>query len=135
MPSAFPAPLLEFVARFNRGEFWESHEVLEGPWRHNRSDFYKGLILFASAFVHVRRGNPGGIRAQFLKARHHLARYRPVYLGVDVEALLAHSEQCMRLVTYRQHAEADAWSPLIPRIHLRLDPALLQGDEPELRDV
>jgi predicted metal-dependent hydrolase len=92
-PPGFPPPpppaLREFLALFNRGEYWESHEVLERPWRRNRSDFYKGLILLASALVHAERGNRHGIVAQLRKASPLLERYRPHYLGLDVEAILS----------------------------------------------
>ena len=127
-----PAALREFVSLFNRGEFWESHEVLEGPWRKGRSDFLQGLILFASAWVHVRRGNPRGIAAQLRKAERRLSPYRPAYLGVDVDGLLAHLERTCALVTRHPDAPPDAWAGLAPPPEIRLSPALLQGDEPEL---
>jgi predicted metal-dependent hydrolase len=121
--TGFPDSLERFVARFNAGSFWESHEILEGAWRATGSDFYQGLILFASAFVHVRRANPHGIRAQLRKAAARLAAYRPVYLGVDVNALLEAADAAERAV------EAGLL-PVAP--DLRLEVALLRGDEPEL---
>ena len=131
MAEPVPHVLLEFLARFNRAEFWESHEVLEVPWRKNRSEFYKGLILFASAFVHVQRGNPRGIVAQLRKAERHLEAYRPTYLGVDVDGLLAHSVRCRAIVARHRESHA-AWEELIPPIRLDAVPNLVRGDEPEL---
>jgi predicted metal-dependent hydrolase len=122
----FPAPLRQFVVSFNAGSFWESHEILEGAWRETGSDFYQGLILVASAWVHVRRANPHGITAQLAKAREKLDPYRPRYLGVDVDALLAASDAADREV------ETGAL-PSAP--DLKLDPALVRGDEPELGAV
>jgi predicted metal-dependent hydrolase len=86
--SGFPVPLERFVRLFNAGHYWDSHEELEGAWREGHSDFYQGLILYASAFVHVQRGNAHGVRAQLGKAEVRLEGYRPAYLGVDVELLL-----------------------------------------------
>jgi uncharacterized protein len=128
----FPDALREFVSLFNRGEFWESHEVLEGPWREIRSDFLQGLILLASAWVHVQRGNPRGIAAQLRKAERRLAAYRPAYLGVDVEGLLAHAERTRALTVRHPDVPPAAWVELAPPPDLRLSPALLRGDEPEL---
>jgi hypothetical protein len=119
----FPAPLEEFAARFNAGSFWESHEILEAAWRETGSDFYQGLILFASAFVHVRRANPHGVRAQLAKAATRLSAYRPSYLGVDVDAVLDAADAARRAVDV-------GVLPAAP--DLRLDPALVRGDEPEL---
>jgi uncharacterized protein len=127
-----PAALREFAALFNDGEFWESHEVLEGPWRESRSDFLQGLILLASAWVHVQRGNPRGIAAQLRKTERRLSHYRPFYLGVDVDGLLVHAERTRALVARHPDAPPAAWPGLAPAPELRLSAALLRGDEPEL---
>ena len=127
-----PAPLADYLDLFNRGEYWESHEVLEGPWRENGSEFYHALILFASAFVHVQRGNRHGIAAQLGKAEPLLERRRPHYLGLDVEALLAHAAICRHLVAENREAPDDAWPVLIPFPRIEFDPARVRGDEPEL---
>jgi predicted metal-dependent hydrolase len=112
-----------FVHLFNRGEFWESHEVLEIPWRVAHSDFLQGLILFASAFVHVQRGNLHGIRAQLTKATARLRPYAPAYLGVDVTAVLAAADDARRSVTRHE-------MPIPPVLHLAR--SRVRGDEPEL---
>ena len=124
LPGPFPPSLEEFVRLFNAHHFWESHEVLERPWRVGRSDFYQGLILYASALVHAQRGNRHGIRAQFAKARRRLERYLPGYLGIDLRALLSRAREL-------EAAGAVPGPHTYPTI--RLDPALLRGDEPELR--
>lgn len=133
-PVPFPEELREFAERFRRGEFWESHETLEGPWRRGRSGFYRGLILLASAWVHVGRGNARGVAAQLRKAARELEPYRPAHLGVDVEALLEHAGRLAAAVAAAPGAGADAWARSCPPPPLALDRALLRGDEPELRD-
>lgn len=87
-PPPFPEPLVRFAELVRRRAFWESHEVLEGPWREGGSRFYHGLILWASAWVHVQRDNTHGIAAQLRKAERALGPFAPHYLGVNVEALL-----------------------------------------------
>lgn len=118
-----PRPLRAFIALFNREEYWESHEALEDAWRETGSDFYQGLIIYASAFVHAERENPHGVRAQLEKAERYLAPYRPAHLGIDVDALFRHAARCRRAL--RED------SP-VPRIRLDPDPALVDGGEPEL---
>lgn len=122
--TAFPAPLVEFVRLFNARRFWDSHEVLELPWRAGRSDFYHGLILYASALVHAQRGNPHGVRAQLAKARRRLESYVPGYLGIDVTALLSCAAE---LATCPERPGTAAYPTI------QLDPALLSGSEAELR--
>jgi hypothetical protein len=113
------------VELFHRQEFWESHEVLEGPWREGGSRFYHGLILLASAWVHVQRNNLHGVRAQLRKAEAALEPFAPHYLGVDVAEIL---EEARRL----GEAAAGSWSPpaAFPRIDLAS--VRVRGDEPEL---
>ena len=120
----FPSAYQEFVTLFNRGAFWDSHEVLEDAWRAAGSDFYQGLILVASAFVHVERRNAHGVRAQLAKAAARLEPYRPSHLGMDVAGLLA------ACAAAREAVERGVW-PEAPR--LALEPALARGDEPEWR--
>ena len=130
--SPLPRALLDFVALFNRAAYWESHELLEEPWREGRSEFYHGLILYASAFVHVQRGNPRGIVAQLEKAERCLAPYRPVYLGLDVDELLSHSARCRAIVAAHQGAEPAEWAALVPAIRLEPSAERVRGNEVEL---
>ena len=129
----FPPAFLDFVALFNRGAYWESHEVLEAPWRECRSGFYKGLILLASAFVHVQRRNARGVMAQLEKAERHLASYQPRYLGLDVGAILEHAAVCRRIMAEWGNADSTEWARLIPRLRLEPRADLVRGDEVELR--
>ncbi len=135
MGAQFPQALERFVDLFNREEFWASHEVLEDDWRRLGSDFYQGLILYASAFVHAVRGNPHGIVAQLDKAEDRLSRYSPTYLGVDVKALLEHALRCRRIVAQARRLPRDDWERRIPFPRLTLRSELVRGDEPELAGV
>ncbi len=132
MVKPFPRALERFVDLFNREEYWASHEALEDDWRRVGSDFYQGLILYASAFVHAVRGNPHGIEAQFDKAEARLARYLPSYLGVDVKALLEHASHCRRIVAEAGDLPGHEWERRIPFPRLELRRELIRGDEPEL---
>ena len=83
--------LEEFVQLFNRKEFFEAHEVLEGLWLESlppTKDFYKGLIQCAVAFVHLQRNNFRGAKKLFRTATGYLRCYLPVYEGIDTGKLL-----------------------------------------------
>lgn len=127
MDATVPPALHEFIELFNAGEFWESHEVLEVPWRENRSDFYKGLILYASAFVHLQRGNAKGVHAQLRKTQRHLEPYAPCYMGVDVGGILGTAERLLDAVG--KEGAAAQLDLLLPPPLLAIDPALIRGDE------
>lgn len=127
-----PPAFLEFIRMFNARDYWESHEVLEQPWRVNRSDFYQGLIIYASAFVHAQRGNPVGIRKQMTKVFGKLEPYRPQYMGIDVEAVLEHAAQCIQFVQANPELRGEALTTAVAYPTLRPDVRLVRGDEPEL---
>ncbi len=129
---SLPSDYLRFVELFNEGRYWESHEVLEAPWRTNRSPFYKGMIIYASAFVHGRRGNPRGVRKQLLKAQNYLAAYVPHYLGLDVEARLRHARICLSHVGGSSPPSGEELAYGLPYDRLILREEWVRGDEPEL---
>jgi len=81
------AHYLAFFACFNRGDFYEAHDVLEELWLPERrrpdGDFFKGLIQLAGAFVHVRKNRPGPALALLALARGNLAKYPDGYFALD----------------------------------------------------
>lgn len=78
--------------RFNRGEFFEAHEVAEERW-HRAAEpektFLKGLIHAAVALCHYQRGNAHGARVKYRSATGYLAGYLPSYAGLDLSRLQA----------------------------------------------
>lgn len=82
---------------FNRGEYFEAHEVWEDLWievNDERKGFYHGLIQAAVALHHARRANPNGARSLFRRMKANLDGYRPAYEGLDVDAFLAKMDGC-----------------------------------------
>jgi len=115
-----------FARLFNEEAFWDSHEALEDAWRESRSEFYHGLILYASALVHVQWANAHGVQAQFAKAARCLKPFRPTYLGVDVELLLAYASSAKGGGAVSPGGVAGAFPSI------QLNRQYLRGDEPEL---
>jgi len=92
---------LGYFECFNRGLFYEAHDVLEELWLAQRGGpnhaFYKGLIQFAGAFVHLQKHTEQRPRlrpsAALLKlARANLAPYAPRHEQLDVTAMLKLTE-------------------------------------------
>ncbi len=84
-----PPQLAEFVALYRAGRFFDAHEVLEEVWR--RSDelpmrFLQGLIQWAVAFEHHRRGNAHGARVLLGRAWSRLGDAPEGYMGLDLSA-------------------------------------------------
>lgn len=83
---------LGYFQCFNQGLFYESHDVLEELWlgcrRERRGNFYKGLIQFAGAFVHLQKNRLRPAAALFRLSASYLHAYRPEHEHLDVEAVL-----------------------------------------------
>ena len=126
-----PGVLRDFADLVRDGEYWESHEVLEGPWRRIGSDFLQGLILYASAFVHLKRGNAHGVQAQLEKALDALEGYPEAYLGVDVAGIREHA-RASREIASGASAPPKGWASRVRRPRIELRAERIRGDEPEL---
>ncbi len=88
---------LGYFECFNRGLFYEAHDVLEELWlaqRHGPNDaFFKGLIQFAGAFVHLQKHTEQRPRlrpsaALFKLAHANLGRYAPCHERLDLALVL-----------------------------------------------
>lgn len=77
------------VELFNRGEFFEAHEVWEDLWHECAAAdrrFYQALIQAAVAAYHWSRGNATGASRLYHSGRKYMEPYRPVYRGLAVDA-------------------------------------------------
>jgi predicted metal-dependent hydrolase len=83
------------LAAYERGDFFEAHEILEPAWMGTADigerELYQGLIKVAAAFVHAVRGNPPGIARNLEGARARLAAARDAGFdgGLDLDDLIA----------------------------------------------
>jgi predicted metal-dependent hydrolase len=111
-----------YFACFNRGLYYEAHDVLEELWlpvrRERDGDFYKGLIQLAGAFVHLQKSRLRPADALFALAELNLGKFPARHLGLDVAAV-------RRLITdWRARLAAGAFSvnllnsPTLPRLDL-----------------
>ena len=79
---------LAYFDLFNRGLFYEAHDVLEQIWlpqrKEPKGDFYKGLIQLAGAFVHLQKNRLRPAAALFKLAQANLEKYGDTYEGVSL---------------------------------------------------
>lgn len=116
------------VQRFNRHDYFESHETWESLWKREAGparSFYKGLIQAAVALHHLSRGNAHGAEKLLSGSEKCLERYRPYYLGLDVDRFVA----AMR--SYVRHALAGGGptAASAPEIHLQPAPTRASSTE------
>lgn len=113
------AHYLGYFECFNRGLFYESHDVLEELWLADRKGpnyaFHKGLIQFAGAFVHLQKHSERYPRlrpaaALFKLARTNLRQYPAVHERLDVARVLGLVEDWLG---WLEHGEFQV-NPLTP---------------------
>ncbi|MGI8965976.1 MAG: DUF309 domain-containing protein [Limisphaerales bacterium] len=120
------AHYLGYFECFNRGLFYEAHDVLEELWlsqRHGPNHFfYKGLIQLAGAFVHLQKHTSERPRlcpsaALFKLARTNLEKYPAMHEQLDVTNVL-------RLI--------ETWRDLLESSGFAINP-LNSSNTPQLR--
>jgi len=113
-----------FFHCFNRGLYFEAHDVLEELWLSEGKAganyaYYKGLIQWAGAFVHLQKGRLRPAVALFDLAAANLQRYPALHQRLDLQGALAD------IRSWRSDIESSGYqvNPLAlrpaPRIQLR----------------
>jgi uncharacterized protein len=98
---------------FNKGEFFDAHEVLEDVWRAapaGEKKFLQGLIQVAVGLHHHSRGNLAGARSLLARANRNLSMYPARHGGIELEALRTEVRLWVRKL------EGGGGTPALPRI-------------------
>src|SRR5215213_9676521 len=117
-----PPALIDAIAQFNRGEFFEQHETLELLWRAERRDIrylYQGILQIGVAFHHLGRLNHHGTVYMLTRGSNYLTPFAPSCQRVDVAALLRDAAAALHEVERlgpTRLAEFD-WR-LAPKVHI-----------------
>jgi predicted metal-dependent hydrolase len=80
------------IEEFNNGLYFECHETLEEIWLEEHGEerkFYQGIIQIAAGYYKLEQGVPVGALKLWRMGIEKLQAYSPVYLGVNVDALVA----------------------------------------------
>ena len=113
--------------QFNRGEYWDQHETLEGIWRAEQDrtirNFYKGVIQVGVGFHHLRKGNYNGVLKVLGRGINYLKPYAPECYGVDVARLIAEASTIYWRVRDAGAAGIGTLRDIpLPPVHYRTDP-------------
>ena len=103
------------IELFNRGEFFEAHEVLEDVWRAApvpQKKFLQGLVQLAVAFHHYSTGNLVGMRSVMQRGMNNLSGQEEGFCGIDLAPLMK------SLLAWREAVNGGKMVPA-PRIELR----------------
>ncbi len=90
---------------FNRGEFFDAHEVWEDVWRETPAEhkkFLQVLIQIAVALHHYSRGNIEGARSLLARADTNLALFPDTCLGIRVHQVRSQLAEARNAVEQAQ---------------------------------
>lgn len=94
-----PPLLLDGIAQFNAGAFFEQHETLEELWRAESRPvrrLYQGILQIGVAFHHLRRGNHHGVVVMLERGLRNVKPFAPACQTVDVDRLIRDTEAAQR---------------------------------------
>ena len=115
-----------YFHHFNRGDYYEAHDVLESLWLEQGREaksaaFYKGLIQLAGGFVHMRKhqehpthrihGQRLAPAARLLKlAEKNIGPYGEEWEGLVIEPILKLAGETIRKLEAEEFNK-NPWSP------------------------
>src|SRR5690625_3467270 len=93
-----PEDVRRGIAMYNRGMFYECHEVLEDAWRAESDDvryLYQGILQIGVAFHHLSNDNWRGAVGLLTGGIEKVSRFRPVCMGVNTNRLIQQAQACL----------------------------------------
>ncbi|TCS83132.1 DUF309 domain-containing protein [Tepidibacillus fermentans] len=118
----YPEEYYLFFEKFNEGEYYECHDLLEEIWLTDRQNkFLQGLLQVAVAVYHFENGNIYGSRALFQSAYQYLQPYRPEYWDLDLEPVINFIEKALAVLPQERRISIDEVTKIdFPKIQLHL---------------
>jgi hypothetical protein len=124
-----PALLIDGIDLFNRGEYFESHEVIEQAWLAEKTPvriMYQGILQIGVACHHIHNRNWRGAMKLFERGLPKTQRFAPDCMGIDLAQLIADSEAMRQeLLRLGPDWQGEFNESLYPTI--RVNPSLSTG--------
>nr|WP_263325015.1 DUF309 domain-containing protein [Neobacillus sp. Marseille-Q6967] len=114
----YPEEYYEFFIKFNEGDYYTCHDLLEEMWMTDKGNlFLKGLLQMSVAIYHYEYGNVKGARIMMQTAHDYLHEYRPKYWGLDLEKVYPFIESALRI--FPKDVDRVAYEQIdgLPKLH------------------
>jgi hypothetical protein len=127
-PATPPPGVLEGIALFNAGAYFEAHETLEHEWHAERGPvrrLYQGILQIGVGFHHARNRNYRGAILLLTDGIAKVNDFTPRALGIETGRLVAESQACLdQIRTLGPDRIAQFDIAAAPRIQLTAEAAL-----------
>jgi uncharacterized protein len=115
------------IVLFNRGDFFEAHEVWESLWMETHGPekpFVQGLIQAAVGLCHFCNGNVRGAVKLYRSSFGYLDRFAPIFWDLDLTAFRTGMTECFAelLAAPDPDRRIELDEERIPTIHLSPEP-------------
>lgn len=123
--SCYPLEYYEFFIKFNEGDYYTCHDLLEDMWMTEKDNlFLKGLLQLTVSLYHYGYGNIKGARVMMSAAYQYLQSYRPFHWGLDLEQVFLFMEKCLSILP--EHVDSVPFElidtlPVLPDLILYLE--------------
>ena len=121
----YPQEYYEFFIKFNEGDYYTCHDLLEAMWMEEKGNmFLKGLLQMSVAIYHYEYGNVKGARLMLQAAHDYLQSYRPHHWGLNLENVYKFIEVSQNRIPKdidRVSFEKVEVLPSLPRLYLYLE--------------
>jgi predicted metal-dependent hydrolase len=87
-----PSLLQEGIELFNRGQYFECHEVIEDAWNNEPEPvrtMYQGILQIGVACYHIQKKNWRGAMKVLERGIPKIRRFAPTCMGINLDTLLA----------------------------------------------
>lgn len=136
--SSYDPRYLAGIVLFNRGDFFEAHEVWESLWMEASPEkkFYQGLIQAAVALCHFCNGNLRGAAKLYRSGKDYMSRFGSPFMGLDQNVFWEQMEKCFAEVLAAPSLDVKIAvdEELIPEIALDPAPDAWPSPEPFLEE-
>ncbi|WP_456277827.1 DUF309 domain-containing protein [Bacillus sp. AK128] len=121
----YPMEYYDFFIKFNEGDYYTCHDLLEDIWMTDKDNlFLKGLLQMTVAIYHYEYGNVKGARLMMQAGHLYIQKYRPAYWGVNLEIVNSFIERCLVIIPQnidRLPYEKVNTLPPLPSLYLYLE--------------
>jgi predicted metal-dependent hydrolase len=109
------------IVLFNRGDFFEAHEVWEALWMETHGPekpFVQGLIQAAVGLCHFCNGNVRGAAKLYKSSHDYMARFAPTFWGLDLTRFWSEMAACFAELLANPEQRVEPREELIPEIEI-----------------
>jgi hypothetical protein len=116
-----PNLLIEGIALFNAGDYYECHEVIEHAWNNEPAPvriMYQGILQIGVACHHIQNKNWRGAMKLLERGVPKIQRFAPECMGLNLEQLLTDAEAMRQeLLRLGPDWQGEFNKTLLPTIH------------------